>query len=173
VPGNLVAYRGEVVSQGADSLDVFHQTAALESRIETAEQRRPGDPWALLWSGQRELDRGDVARGLDLVRRAHEADPERVSALVVGQAMAFALRRDFARGSASWREAAALAGSAAGTAAVLRTAVDGFLAAGDDRQSRQGCARCRPHRSRCRRSPRRRSGRAWPRRPAPRRGTSR
>jgi len=135
VPGNLVAYRGEVVSQGADSLDVFHQTAALESRIETAEERRPGDPWALLWSGQRELDRGDVARGLDLVRRAHEADPERVSALVVGQAMAFALRRDFARGSASWREAAALAGSAAGTAAVLRTAVDGFLAAGDDRQA--------------------------------------
>jgi outer membrane protein assembly factor BamB len=131
VPGNLVAYRGEVISQGVDSLDVFHQAAALESRIETALEKRPDDAWALAWSGQLALDRGDVRRGVELVRRAHELAPERVSPQFVGQALRFALVRNFPAASGMWREAATLAGSKPAAAGVLRTAVDGFLAAGD------------------------------------------
>ena len=73
--GNLVAYRGEVVSQGVDSLDVFHQSAPLDARIETALKADAGDAWAMLWRGQLQLDRGDIADGIAKVRAAHAAQP--------------------------------------------------------------------------------------------------
>ena len=131
VPGNLLAYRGEVISQGADSLDVFHQSAALESRIETAFKTNARDPWALLWRGQLALDRGDIAAGVAAVREAHALQPNRVPANVVAAALLFALEHDFAQAAPLWREAVALSGSPASAVVSLRTAVDGFLRSGD------------------------------------------
>ena len=134
VPGNLLAYRGEVISQGADSLDVFHQMAALESRIETAFKANPQDPWARLWKGQLDLDRGNVATGIASVRAAHALQPNRVTADVVAKALLFALRRDFAQAAPFWREAVSQPGAQAGaptTILLLRTVVDGFLQTGD------------------------------------------
>ncbi|MEO2001967.1 MAG: PQQ-binding-like beta-propeller repeat protein, partial [Pirellulales bacterium] len=60
LPGNLVSYRGEVISQGLDSLDVYHQTADLERGVETALKENPNDPWAVSWRGELELDKGDT-----------------------------------------------------------------------------------------------------------------
>ena len=131
VPGNLLAYRGEIVSQAADSLDVFHQTAALESRIDTALEARPQDAWALLWRGQLDLERGDVAAGIAKLRAAHGIEPTRVPADLVATALLYALRRDFPQAASSWREAVEKSGSAATATIVLRTAVDGFLSSGD------------------------------------------
>jgi outer membrane protein assembly factor BamB/tetratricopeptide (TPR) repeat protein len=131
VPGNLLAYRGEIVSQAADSLDVFHQTAALESRIDTAMQASPEDPWALLWRGQLDLERGDVTAGIAKVRAAHGLEPARVPADLVATSLLFALRRDFAQAAPAWRDAVALSGSPSTATVVLRTAVDGFLSIGD------------------------------------------
>jgi len=131
VPGNLLAYRGEIVSQAADSLDVFHQTAALESRIDTALEARPQDAWALLWRGQLDLERGDVAAGIEKVRAAHRLEPARVPADLVATSLLFAMRRDFSQAAPSWRDAVALSGSSATATVVLRTAVDGFLSGGD------------------------------------------
>ena len=135
VPGNLVAYRGEVISQGGDSLDVFHQTAALESRIETALKTNHQDAWALLWRGQLDLDRGRIVSGIAAVREAHALQPTRVPAGVVATALLFALQRDFAQAAPLWREAVALSGSPATAMVVLRAAVDGFLRTGDLPQS--------------------------------------
>jgi len=131
VPGNLLAYRGEVISQGGDSLDVFHQSAALESRIETALETNPQDAWALLWRGQLDLDRGRVVTGIAAVREAHALQPTRVSAGVVAAAMLFALQRDFAQAAPLWRDAVALSDSPATAIVVLRSTVDGFLRTGD------------------------------------------
>ncbi|MEI7781501.1 MAG: PQQ-binding-like beta-propeller repeat protein, partial [Planctomycetota bacterium] len=104
VPGNLVAYRGEVVSQGVDSLDVFHQAAPLEERIETALKRQPPDPWALLWRGQLDLDRGEIVAGMRCIREARAVQPDRIPADIVGDALLFAMRRDFAAAAPIWRE---------------------------------------------------------------------
>ena len=131
VPGNLVAYRGEVISQGGDSLDVFHQSAALESRIETALKTNPQDAWALLWRGQLDLDQGRIASGIAAVREAHALQPTRVPAAVVATAMLFAMQRDFAQAAPLWREAVALSGSPTTAMVALRAAVDGFLRTGD------------------------------------------
>jgi outer membrane protein assembly factor BamB/tetratricopeptide (TPR) repeat protein len=131
VPGNLVAYRGEVISQGGDSLDVFHQSTALESRIETALKANPQDAWALLWRGQLDLDRGRIASGIAAVREAHALQPTRVPDGVVATALLFALQRDFAQAAPLWREAVALSGSPTAAVVPLRAAVDGFLRTGD------------------------------------------
>jgi len=131
VPGNLLAYRGEVISQGGDSLDVFHQSAALELRIETALKADPQDAWALLWRGQLELDRGAIASGIALVREAHALQPARVPSSIVATALLFALQRDFPQAAPIWREAVALSGSPATAIVALRATVDGFLRTGD------------------------------------------
>lgn len=131
VPGNLLAYRGEIVSQAADSLDVFHQTAALESRIDTALETSPQDAWGLVWRGQLDLERGDVAAGIAKVRAAHRLEPARVPTDVVATTLLFAMRRDFPQAATYWREAVDKSGSAATATIVLRTAIDGFLASGD------------------------------------------
>ena len=148
VPGNLLAYRGEVISQGAESLDVFHQSAALESRIETALQRQPQDAWAFLWRGQLDLDRGHTARGIAAVREAHALQPARVPAGVVASALVFGLEHDFAAAAPLWREAVSLSGSSAAAVVALRASVDGFLRSGDLPQAweaaRQLLARAAP-----------------------------
>jgi outer membrane protein assembly factor BamB len=131
VPGNLLAYRGEVISQGGDSLDVFHQSAALDSRIETALKTDAHDAWALLWRGQLDLDQGRIVNGIAAVREAHALQPSRVPASVVAAALLFALQRDFAQASPLWREAVALSGSPATAIVALRATVDGFLRSGD------------------------------------------
>lgn len=135
VPGNLVAYRGEVISQSGDSLDVFHQSVSLESRIETALKTNPQDPWGLLWQGQLDLDRGHIAKGIAAVREAHALQPTRVPGAVVANAILFAMHRDFAQAAPLWREAVTASGSPAAASCVSRVAVDGFLRVGDLQQA--------------------------------------
>ena len=131
VPGNLVAYRGEVVSQGVDSLDVFHQAAPLEERIETALKREPPDPWALLWRGQLDLDRGEIVPGMRRIREARAAQPDRIPAEIVGDALLYAMRRDFAAAASVWRETLQSEEELPHSKAMLCLAVDSFLESGD------------------------------------------
>ncbi len=130
MPGNLLAYRGEVISQGVDSLDVFHQVVPLEGRIETAANGRPADPWALMWRGQLDLDRGRMADGLRAIAAARQAEPERISAELVADALLFGMRRDFAAAAPLWREIADTAGPLPRSKALLGIAIDNQIATG-------------------------------------------
>jgi outer membrane protein assembly factor BamB len=131
LPGNLIAYRGEVISQTASSLDVYHQAEPLEKAVETALSRNADDPWALYWRGQAMLDRGKTSEGIASVQAAHAADPKRIPAGMVADTILFAMERDFPAASALWMQAAAVAVDAEARAAVLRVAVGGFLKARD------------------------------------------
>jgi outer membrane protein assembly factor BamB len=132
VPGNLVAYRGEIISQGVDSLDVFHQSAALQEQLQTA---AVAGPWGPVWAGQLALDSGDVAGGLEMILRARQADPAAVPAAVVSDAMLFALAGQFAAAAPVWRGSLAAGGAdlaaTASYARQVRIACDGYLRAGD------------------------------------------
>lgn len=142
VPGNLVAYRGEVLSQGVDSLDVFHQTAPLESRIETAEAKGPGpgdDAWLRMWRGQLRLDRGDVAAGLADLRAAVGEAPGRFSPDVLPTALVYAMERQPAMAEAIWPELLRLAAAPELVSRGLRLAVDSLVAAGDLPQAWEAC----------------------------------
>lgn len=131
VPGNLVAYRGEVVSRSADSLDVFHQQAALEEQIRTAEAREPRSPWVLHWRGQLELEAGRVAEGLSLLGQVAATAGHRLSPETFPDAIVFGMQRDFAAAAPAWRQAfrhAAIApGASLAARAAVRVAVDGFI----------------------------------------------
>jgi len=136
-PGNLVAHRGEVISRGLDAVDVFHQAADLETRIETAQLDNNREPWRLVWSAQMAVDGGDVRAGLSDLLRA--ADAMRLPPRSLADAMAFALRRDYEAAApvwAAWRDAGV---PAAGDAAVLRGVADGSLHAGDLQAAWSAC----------------------------------
>lgn len=142
VPGNLVAYRGEVLSQGVDSLDVFHQTAPLESRIETAGQAgqlRGDDPWLLMWRGQLRLDRGDIVAGLADLRVAVAAAPERFSPDMLPAALVYALERQPAMAESLWPELLRLEATPALLGHGLRLAIDSLVAAGNIPQAWEAC----------------------------------
>ena len=137
VPGTLVAHRGELISRGVDAIDVFHQTSELESRIETARHDRRPSPWADFWEGQLAVMRGDVAAGLELLRQSAEAARSPPGA--VGDALAFAMKRDFGAASACWQRWSESADPAARSAPVLRAATDGFLRAGEVQPAWRAC----------------------------------
>lgn len=142
VPGNLVAYRGEVLSQGVDSFDVFHQTAPLESRIETAGKDgliRGDDAWLLMWRGQLRLDRGDVAAGLADLRVAVAAAPSRFPPDVLPTALVHALEREPAMAETIWPELLSLEATPALLNRGLRLAVDSLVAAGNVSQAWEAC----------------------------------
>jgi outer membrane protein assembly factor BamB len=143
IPGHLVPYRGEFVSRGIDSLDVFHQEAALEERIETASRADPGDPWALYWRAQTAIERGDVAQGLDWLNDAAAAAGFHVPPAAIATAVDRAVHRDFAAVAARWPRLAAMMATAspppAVAASVARLMVDRCLAAGDADTARAIC----------------------------------
>jgi outer membrane protein assembly factor BamB len=127
VPGNLVAHRGEIISRGIEFLEVFHQEAALESRIETARTGVPSSPWAAYWGGQVAIEHGDVKRGLDLVSQAVASHALKLPPGDFSATLVRALERDFAT-AASWQ---ATSSPEKLDPSVIRKLVDGFLASGD------------------------------------------
>jgi outer membrane protein assembly factor BamB len=151
VPGNLIAYRGEVISRGLDSLDVFHQVEALEDRIQTAGIRAAGiqaagiegqsptqltSPQLAYWQGQLDLEQGRVARGLREVRTAAATPGLQLPPGAVAEAILFGMQRDFGAAAPEWRSALSGDESALGRLSgrqrsVLRAAVAGFLRGGD------------------------------------------
>jgi outer membrane protein assembly factor BamB len=139
VPGNLVAYRGEVISRGCDSIDVFHQADELETRIETAGRDDPARPWAEYWRGQLELDAGDVATGLARLRQSAAFPASRIPPRACADALVFGMRRDFAVAAAEWRNWVEAADPNASAPDVVRVAVDGFLEAGDVAAAWRAC----------------------------------
>jgi outer membrane protein assembly factor BamB len=136
VPGNLVAYRGEIISCSAETIDVFHQIDALESRIETVKRRQPDAPWALQWGGQMDLEAGRVADGLAKLGAAADASGFRLPPATMADAVVYGLRRDFAAAAPAWRAVLQLRDGGANqqpaaARAAIRAAVDGFATIGD------------------------------------------
>ena len=127
VPGNLIAYRGEILSQGVDSLDAFYQESLLQKRIETVQRDEPRDLWATTWQGQLSLSAGHIQKGILQLESAGKLDSSRVTRDMLADAFQFALQRDFAASSERWRDAIQLAGDGRVARDMLRTTVDGFL----------------------------------------------
>lgn len=131
VPGNLVAYRGEVISLGVDAIDVFHQAAAVEARIETA-AREPRMPSAqAIWEAQLMLERGSVRVGLERLRDVVRTGDPQPPPDTLATALAFALGRDFAAAVPVWRDCLPAEGLTPASRAVVRAVVDGSLKTGD------------------------------------------
>ena len=100
VPGNLICYRDQIVSQGADALTVFHQLDPSRRWIEKTLKDRPNDPAALLLRGRIHLDEGRAGEAVTDLRAslAGAVDDEEARQLLV-EAMLARLTGDFDRGT--------------------------------------------------------------------------
>lgn len=95
VPGNLICYRGNVISQTLDSIDCFYQLDERERWAAGVLSERPDDPAALSALGEILLDQGKLAEGLAHLQRAYDKVPdERLRGLLVKGTME-GLRTDF------------------------------------------------------------------------------
>ena len=131
LPGNLIAHRGEILSQGLDTLDAYHQTAVLERAIETALRTEPDDPWAIGWRGHLRLAAGKTTAGLNDLRSVFGPAGTQPAPAVVARAIRFALDHDFPAAADCWPEGVRLADSARLVAAIHHAAAAGSFAAND------------------------------------------
>lgn len=152
IPGNLVAYRGEILSQSIDSLDVFYQAGPLEQMLQAESDAPPDGERGLrgglvgYWMGQLLIDAGQPRQGADLVVAAAAEDPGRVTPGMVAVAMLQAMRQDFAATAALFPAALEACPDKAIAAELLRVGIDGFLAMQQPQQAwrvwQQAAVRC-------------------------------
>lgn len=95
VPGNLICYKGAVISQSIDGLESFYQLDELRREVTDRLSQRPDDASALALQGELLLDEGKLDDAVMQLRRSFslEADPRTRGLLV--DALLEGLRRDF------------------------------------------------------------------------------
>ncbi|MBL9094736.1 MAG: PQQ-binding-like beta-propeller repeat protein [Planctomycetaceae bacterium] len=71
IPGNLICYRGAIISQGTGGLECFFQLEDLRRDVKNKLAAKPDDPAALASSGELLLDEGKIAEAVETLRRSY------------------------------------------------------------------------------------------------------
>ena len=71
MPGNLVCYRGRVISQGLDGLEVYYQADAAREEVTRLLAANPDDVEGLTLRGEMLLDAGKSTEAVADFRRAY------------------------------------------------------------------------------------------------------
>lgn len=104
IPGNLVAYRGSILSQGPDSLEAFYQLDALKDQIAATLKATPDDPQALAELGEVKLDEGQLNEAVELFRRSFKLKADETTRDNLVESLLAALRQDFATNTGNLAE---------------------------------------------------------------------
>lgn len=97
VPGNLIAYRGRIISQTAEALEVYYELDALKQQVAEMLEKNPHDADALARRGALALHDGETAAAIDDLSKAYELAPaERTRDLLV-DALFEGLASDFTK----------------------------------------------------------------------------
>ena len=131
VPGNLICYKGTVISQGIDSVDEFFQLEPLEQSVAKALAANPNDPAALADRGNAELDEGKIAEAIADVRKSYEQKPVASTRELLVEALLADLNRDFAASRGTIGELEKLVVLDSERTAFLRTLSEGLDKSGD------------------------------------------
>ncbi len=75
VPGNLLFFEGEVLSQNATEMSAYPQLAVQLAKIDKALGNNPNDPEGLFFRGQLRLDKGDLAGAITDLRLCMQKNP--------------------------------------------------------------------------------------------------
>ncbi len=97
VPGNLVSYRGSIISQGATSVECFYEIAPLEKSVAERLVQNPQDADALRLRGQIHLDRGQLDKAIEDLRGSIRLQADAHAQDLLVDAMLTSLRNDFAK----------------------------------------------------------------------------
>lgn len=95
VPGNLVCYRGHVVSQRADAVEVFYQLDALRKQIDQRLTENPKDAEALSLRGEILWDDGNLEDAIGSFRTSLEILPDPRTRDLLREALFDGLRSEF------------------------------------------------------------------------------
>ncbi len=131
IPGNLICYKGTVISQGIDSIDEFFQLEPLEQSVAKALAANPNDSAALADRGNAELDKGKIAEAIADVRKSYEQKPIASTRELLVEALLTDLDRDFAASRGTVGELEKLVVLDSERTAFLRTLSQGLDKAGD------------------------------------------
>jgi outer membrane protein assembly factor BamB/tetratricopeptide (TPR) repeat protein len=96
IPGNLICYKGSVISQGVDSLDRFFQIEPLQKEVTAALAANPNDPVALANQGNIELDEGKVSDAIGHISKSYSTSALPSTRELLVEALLADLGRDFA-----------------------------------------------------------------------------
>lgn len=131
VPGNLISYRGSIISQGTDYVDAFYQLDTLKEQIAKTLEAHPDDPKAQAALGEVKLDQGLLAEAVVLFRRSYELKNDEATREQLVESMLEALRVDFAANRGSLDELEGLIREPKHRLSFLRSKALGLHAAGE------------------------------------------
>ncbi|NOZ40037.1 MAG: PQQ-binding-like beta-propeller repeat protein [Planctomycetes bacterium] len=95
--GNLICYRGAVISQTGRYLDCFEQVDVLREESERRLVTSPTDFEALRTLGEIAYNEGQLSRAVELLSKAYESEPDDIRTReVLGEALVAALDEEFA-----------------------------------------------------------------------------
>ncbi|MBX3412093.1 MAG: PQQ-binding-like beta-propeller repeat protein [Pirellulales bacterium] len=102
VPGNLVAYEGQIISQSPGWVEAYHELGAIEKEIAARLEKSPDDADALAQRGEILLHQGNYTAATEDLRRSYKlkSDPRTrdtlVSSLLEQLAADFSVQRELA-----------------------------------------------------------------------------
>jgi outer membrane protein assembly factor BamB/tetratricopeptide (TPR) repeat protein len=103
--GNLICYRGGVVSISLAGLQSFRQWDDVQRQVTEALAQRPDDPAALAQLGEIRLEEGQTAQAIDCLRRALKAEGSERTRAVAGRLLVDALLDGLEQDFASYKGA--------------------------------------------------------------------
>jgi len=131
VPGNLIAYRGSIVSQSADYVDAFSQLDALRTQIAETLAAHPDDWKALAGLAEVKLDEQKLAESVELFSRSYNLKPDERTREQLVETLLESLRTDFAANRASLAELENLVKEPKHRVEFLRLKAAGLQASGE------------------------------------------
>ena len=139
VPGNLVCYRGRVISQGLDGLELYYQADAAREEVARRLAANPDDVEGLTLRGEMLLDAGKSAEAVADFRRAYSLEKKSEShgrtRELLRDALLAGLHDDFAAHRSMAGEVEPLLDDAAQRATYFRCMATGLHRAGDWQQA--------------------------------------
>jgi len=132
IPGNLICYRGAVISQGVDVIERFDQRDDLWKQISETLTASPDDAEALARRGELLLDEGNFAEAVQSLRRSFELQPKPQTRELLVDAMLEGLRVDFVANRAWMSDVEKLVDQPQQRGEYLRLLAAGLQTAGEE-----------------------------------------
>jgi outer membrane protein assembly factor BamB len=126
VPGNLVCYKGRVLSQNYRGLEVFYQLDAALADVASRLSANPRDAEAFCLRGEILLDAGKRDEAIECYRKAYEIASEPRTKLLLRDSLLEGLRTQFAAYRKRGGEIEKLLENSAQRAAYLRLMIAGL-----------------------------------------------
>ncbi len=95
IPGNLICYRGDVISQSVEVVEAYPQIDSLRSQVNETLAKHPEDPAALTQLGEIKLDAGQLQEAIGLFRRSYGLKADDTTRELLVESLLEGLQADF------------------------------------------------------------------------------